>query len=131
MVSIVYTGEWLYYLQYSTELKQYMPDVLITLSLILLALNVLISSKTQQGEVRSPKWMVAGSVAIWASLCHLYLHFVWCGLVLPIPVQAAESTVLSYCTALYRSGLGSLQFRVLLHRHPKATGQFGLPAKIP
>jgi len=72
------------YLQFSTELKQYMPDVLITLSLILLTLNFDITKTPRTKFVVT--WLIAGSISIWSCmpsvfiLCGVglyYLHQCW------------------------------------------------------
>lgn len=60
-----------FFLRYATEVKQYMPDMLIALSLLLLALRYDVS-KT------APKkffwiWTLAGSIAVWASMPALFV----------------------------------------------------------
>lgn len=54
------------YLRYSTEVKQYMPDAMITLALLLLALrtNVLLMQWVRFVLI----WTFAGSIAIWLSM---------------------------------------------------------------
>jgi len=53
-------------IRYSSELKQYMTDILVVLSLILLAV------KTNINKIAAGKflliWFVAGSIAIWAAM---------------------------------------------------------------
>lgn len=51
------------YLRYATELKQYMPDVLVALLLLLSALRL-----QPDGRRFVLKWAVVGSLAIWASM---------------------------------------------------------------
>jgi 4-amino-4-deoxy-L-arabinose transferase-like glycosyltransferase len=54
------------FIRYSSEVKQYMPDVFIVLSLLWLALSV---DMKQTKPVRfALLWFVAGSVAIWACM---------------------------------------------------------------
>ncbi|RYZ49810.1 MAG: hypothetical protein EOP49_15370 [Sphingobacteriales bacterium] len=53
-------------LRYSTELKQYMSDVLIVLSLILLALKTDIFNISRKRFVLT--WFIAGTVAIWGAM---------------------------------------------------------------
>lgn len=59
------------FIRYSSEVKQYMPDVFISLSLIWLAL------KTDMDKT-GPKrflftWIVAGSLAVWSSMPSVFL----------------------------------------------------------
>ena len=58
------TGHW--FLRYSTELKQYMPDILITLSLTLLAIKTDIVHRKPLSFVMI--WLVVGSIAVWSSM---------------------------------------------------------------
>ncbi|MBS1584151.1 MAG: glycosyltransferase family 39 protein [Bacteroidetes bacterium] len=53
-------------IRYSTEVKQYMPDVFVTLTLILLALKIEINGRKLFGFALL--WILIGSVAIWASM---------------------------------------------------------------
>ena len=54
------------FIRYSSEVKQYMPDIMITLAMILLAL------KTDVQKMPSGKffirWLLTGSLAIWSSM---------------------------------------------------------------
>lgn len=60
-----------FFVEYSTVLKQYMPDALIALSLIWLAL------KWHINELRPDRfviyWIVAGSLAIWSSMPSVFI----------------------------------------------------------
>lgn len=61
----------LVYLRYTTELKQYMPDALITLLLIWLALSIdLLSTRTVRFILI---WCIAGSLAIWSSMPSVFV----------------------------------------------------------
>jgi len=53
-------------IRYSTEVKQYMSDVLVVLSLILLALKL----RLETGQYRKffLAWVAAGTIAIWAAM---------------------------------------------------------------
>ncbi len=59
------------FLRYSSELKQYMGDIFIGLSLILLAL------RNEQQHVKRGKfillWVLAGSIAIWSSMPSVFI----------------------------------------------------------
>lgn len=54
------------FIRYSSELKQYMGDVLVVLSLILLALNISIQSTPARKFAIT--WILIGSLAVWASM---------------------------------------------------------------
>ena len=54
------------YARYSTETKQYMPDILIVLSLTLFALKTDIL--THKKSTFFFKWLIVGSIATWASM---------------------------------------------------------------
>lgn len=58
-------------IRYSAELKQYMPDTMVSLGLILLAL------KTDIEETKSRDffliWLLAGSLSIWASMPSVFI----------------------------------------------------------
>lgn len=54
------------YIKHSAEVKQYMPDVLITLSLILLALKTDIQTTNPKKFLIT--WLFAGSLAVWSSM---------------------------------------------------------------
>lgn len=56
----------LVFIRYSSELKQYMPDVMITLLLLLTALKNNISNVSPGKFILM--WLVGGSLAIWASM---------------------------------------------------------------
>jgi hypothetical protein len=60
-----------FFIEYSTVMKQYMPDALIALSLIWLAL------KWNINELRPDRfviyWIVAGSLAIWSSMPSVFI----------------------------------------------------------
>ncbi len=60
-----------FFIEYSTVMKQYMPDALIALSLIWLAL------KWNINELRPDRfvlyWVVAGSLAIWSSMPSVFI----------------------------------------------------------
>lgn len=53
-------------IRYSTELKQYMGDVLITISLLLLALRVKLTETTNTRFACI--WILAGSLSVWSSM---------------------------------------------------------------
>lgn len=58
-------------IRYSSELKQYMPDVLITLSLIWLALKIdIIKTSTSKFMLL---WLVAGSIGVWGSMPSVFI----------------------------------------------------------
>lgn len=59
------------YLRYSTEIKQYMPDAMIALALILFALrrNILIMPPLRFALF----WVITGSVAIWLSMPSVFM----------------------------------------------------------
>jgi 4-amino-4-deoxy-L-arabinose transferase-like glycosyltransferase len=60
-----------FFARYSTEVKQYMPDVLITLLLIWLALKTdILSAKAGRVFLR---WLLAGSIAVWASMASVFI----------------------------------------------------------
>jgi 4-amino-4-deoxy-L-arabinose transferase-like glycosyltransferase len=61
------------YLRYSTEVKQYMPDAMVALALILFALrrNILTMPATRFALF----WAVAGSIAIWLSMPAVFMLF--------------------------------------------------------
>lgn len=59
------------YIKHSVEVKQYMPDVLITLSLILLALKTDIQKTDNRKFLLI--WLVAGSVAVWSSMPSVFI----------------------------------------------------------
>ncbi len=61
------------FLRYSSELKQYMPDVLITLTLIWLALSIDFKKIATKKFVLL--WFIIGSVAIWSSMPSVFLLF--------------------------------------------------------
>lgn len=54
------------YIKYSVQVKQYMPDTLVSLLLVLLALTIQISRTNKQRFFLL--WLVAGSLAIWSSM---------------------------------------------------------------
>ena len=54
------------YVKHSVEVKQYMPDVLISLLLILLALKTDLSGTSQRRFLLV--WIPAGSLAVWSSM---------------------------------------------------------------
>lgn len=58
-------------IRYSSELKQYMPDVFITLSLIWLALKVDILKTSPSKFILI--WLVAGSVGIWGAMPSVFI----------------------------------------------------------
>lgn len=60
-------------IRYSSELKQYMPDVLISLSLLYLALSIS-TDKLKRGRFIL-LWGVVGSVAIWSSMPSVFILF--------------------------------------------------------
>lgn len=60
-------------LRYSSELKQYMPDVLISLVLIWLALSIDIKKTSVKKFFLV--WLLAGSIAIWSSMPSVFLLF--------------------------------------------------------
>jgi hypothetical protein len=60
-----------FFARYSTEVKQYMPDVLIALSLILLAIKADILTKKPVSSFFT--WLLAGSIAIWASMPSIFI----------------------------------------------------------
>lgn len=61
----------IFFIRYSTELKQYMPDALVTLVLIWLA------KRTDINKVAANKfsaiWITAGSIAIWTSMPSVFV----------------------------------------------------------
>lgn len=59
------------FIRYASELKQYMPDVFITLSLIYLALRV--GAYKFSDNKNFIFWMLLGSVAIWASMPSVFI----------------------------------------------------------
>jgi len=59
------------FIRYSTEVKQYMPDIFISLSLIWLALRIDI--RTTSWYKFSGLWFLVGSVAIWASMPAVFM----------------------------------------------------------
>lgn len=59
------------FIRYSTEVKQYMPDIFISLSLIWLALKVNIASTVWYKFVGL--WLFVGTVAIWASMPSVFM----------------------------------------------------------
>lgn len=61
----------IFYLRYSTELKQYMPDAFISLLLVWLALRVKMAAYTPKRFVLI--WLVAGSIAIWSSMPSVFV----------------------------------------------------------
>lgn len=58
-------------IRYSSELKQYMTDVLVVLSLILLAIKTDINKVNGQKFVLT--WFIAGSIAIWAAMPSIFV----------------------------------------------------------
>ncbi|HEY9176555.1 MAG TPA: glycosyltransferase family 39 protein [Flavipsychrobacter sp.] len=58
-------------LRYSSELKQYMPDVFIALMLIWLALNLSIETSRKARFVLL--WVFIGSIAIWSSMPSVFV----------------------------------------------------------
>lgn len=59
------------FIRYSSELKQYMGDVLVVLSLILLALRINITTTaTRRFAVL---WIIIGSLAVWASMPSVFV----------------------------------------------------------
>lgn len=68
-VLLIATG--IFYLRYSTELKQYMPDAFISLLLIFLALktNTLKLNKKRFAAI----WIMIGSIAIWQSMPSVFI----------------------------------------------------------
>lgn len=54
------------FIRYSSEVKQYMPDVFIALTLVWYALKWGIEQNS--GSAFAWKWIIAGSIAIWASM---------------------------------------------------------------
>lgn len=66
---IVATG--FIYINYSAELKQYMTDVIITQALIILALEIDIND--DKNSIFFWKWVIAGSIAIWASMPSVFM----------------------------------------------------------
>jgi 4-amino-4-deoxy-L-arabinose transferase-like glycosyltransferase len=69
VLALVATG-WIY-LRYSTEVKQYMPDAALMLSLVLLALKLDISRVPPSRFLLY--WALAGSIAIWLSMPVVFL----------------------------------------------------------
>lgn len=61
----------IFYLRYSTELKQYMPDALISLVIIWLAKHIDIV-KTKPGRF-ALIWLLTGSVAVWGSMPSVFV----------------------------------------------------------
>lgn len=59
------------FIRYSSELKQYMPDVFITLLLIWLALSIDILKKT--AKQFTIWWIVIGSFAVWFSMPTVFI----------------------------------------------------------
>lgn len=59
------------FIRYSSELKQYMGDVLIVLSLILLALKI--SIQTTPTRKFAITWILIGSLAVWASMPSVFV----------------------------------------------------------
>lgn len=60
-----------FFARYATEVKQYSPDVLITLCLIYLALKTdILTRKPIQFFLT---WFIAGSIAIWASMPSVFI----------------------------------------------------------
>lgn len=58
-------------IRYSTELKQYMPDVFISLLLVWLALNISISTIHRLRFV--VLWIIIGTIAIWSSMPSVFM----------------------------------------------------------
>lgn len=67
----------LVFIRYSSELKQYMPDVMITLLLLLTALKNNISNVSAGKFILM--WLVGGSLAIWASMPTVFVLAGICG----------------------------------------------------
>jgi hypothetical protein len=59
------------YVKHTVEVKQYMPDVLIGLLLILLALKVDLEKTDKKRFVII--WMLAGSIAVWSSMTSVFI----------------------------------------------------------
>lgn len=59
------------YVKYSVQVKQYMPDVLVTLLLVWLAL-VVVPGKSSKAKFLLT-WLLAGSVAIWSSMPSVFI----------------------------------------------------------
>lgn len=59
------------FIRYSSELKQYMPDICIALSLMWLALKVNMNQFRTKGFILI--WIVVGSLAIWSSMPSVFI----------------------------------------------------------
>lgn len=59
------------FIRYSTELKQYMPDVLCTLVLLYMAITIDIVGKPKNRFILT--WLLAGSIAIWSSMPSIFI----------------------------------------------------------
>lgn len=59
------------FIRYSTELKQYSTDILIALTLILLALKTNVQQTSLQRFYAL--WLIAGSIAIWGSMPSVFI----------------------------------------------------------
>jgi hypothetical protein len=68
---VVYVATGFIFIRYSAEVKQYMPDTLIALSLIWLALHWDIRSYSKKRFVLY--WVAAGSLAIWSSMPSVFI----------------------------------------------------------
>ncbi|MBL7717972.1 MAG: hypothetical protein JNL72_03980 [Flavipsychrobacter sp.] len=105
-----------FFVRYSTELKQYMPDALITLSLILLALRTDILGKNRSRFILI--WLVAGSLAVWSSMPSVFIltgvgaYYLWVCvqsgkwqriLLFVLPASVALAQFLGYYMAVLRS----------------------------
>ncbi len=86
--------------RYSSELKQYMPDAFITLGLLWLALKVDINR--YKPGVFTLLWLVAGSLAIWASMPAV---FILPGIGLYYLLQAFKGKKYKYVAGICFAGL--------------------------
>lgn len=59
------------FIRYSSELKQYMGDVLVVLSLVLLTLNIDIATTVKRKFAIT--WILIGSMAVWASMPSVFV----------------------------------------------------------
>lgn len=59
------------FIRYSSEIKQYMPDVMVALALPLLALRWNLTENKAGGFIL--KWFIAGSLAIWLSMPAVFM----------------------------------------------------------
>lgn len=86
--------------RYSSELKQYMPDAFVTLALLWLALKVDIDR--YKPGVFALLWLVAGSLAIWASMPAV---FILPGIGLYYLLQAFKGKKYKYVAGIFFAGL--------------------------